>query len=335
MSGPLISIIVPVYNVEPFVRECLQTIVGQTLREIEVLCVNDCSTDGSRGIVRDFESCDRRVRLIDLPANVGLSGARNAGMDEARGEYLAFVDSDDLIDPTLCARTYEAAARSAADVVIFDFAGFTTNSELPSARSKPSDLKLIEPGDSKALLSWHAFAWTKLVRTDHIQRLHLRFPVGLTYEDIPFHWELLTQTPKISLLPERLAFYRQRSGSIAYRRDLRRADYIHVYDRVEAYLRASGLYGRYAETFQVRRLEAYRVLHDTIDPRHRVEVRRMILARMNEESWCIAVDRRSVGSRTCQFFRALRGEWRAMAGQAAWLAARGAWHRIAPGRVAG
>jgi glycosyltransferase involved in cell wall biosynthesis len=335
VTTPLVSVIVPVYNVEPFVRECLDTIVGQTLREIEILCVNDCSTDDSRSIVQEFEGGDPRIRLIDLPRNEGLSAARNAGMNEARGEFIAFVDSDDLIDPRLCELAYGAAASSAADLVIFDFAGFTTIGDLAVARERPSDLVKVDPGDTEALLSWKAYAWTKLLRTTHARTLDLQFPVGLTYEDILFHWEVLTQTPRRALLPERLCYYRQRLGSVGSQTDMRRADYLRVYDRVEAHLRSRGLYEAYGRAFQRKRLGAFRELYDTIDPRHRAEVRGMILDRMNEESWPIAVDPREVGPRTSQFFRALRGDWTAIAGRGVWLAARGAWRRCATSRTTG
>ena len=107
---PKVSIIIPVYNVEPFLARCLDSVVGQTLRGIEIICVDDGSTDGRSGPLCDTLAarCPNRIRVIHQK-NLGLGGARNRGFDAATGEFILFVDSDDWIDPAYCERLYEAA----------------------------------------------------------------------------------------------------------------------------------------------------------------------------------------------------------------------------------
>ena len=198
--------------------------VGQTLRNIEIICVNDASTDGSLAVLRQYAARDTRIRVIDKPVNEGLSVTRNVGMAAATGRYLLFVDSDDFVDTDLCRKAYECAEREMADLVIYDFTGFWAKQDLREDGELPSRLEDIDPTDKAALLALNAYAWTKLVRASHVRALGLQFPDGLTYEDQPFHWALLTRTDRVALLPERLCFYRQRQGSIGYRTDLSRAE---------------------------------------------------------------------------------------------------------------
>lgn len=118
MQQPLISVIVPIYNVEKYVRKCLDSLVAQTLREIEVICIDDGSTDRSGEIADEIARDDARFRVIHTE-NRGLSAARNRGIDEARSQWLMFVDSDDWVSPEFCRVPYEAAIEYGADLVIF------------------------------------------------------------------------------------------------------------------------------------------------------------------------------------------------------------------------
>ena len=112
---PKVSIIIPVYNVEPFLARCLDSVVGQTLRGIEIICVDDGSPDRSIDILNRYAAQDDRIRIISQE-NRGLGGARNRGFDAATGEFILFVDSDDWIDPAYCERLYEAAREAVLDV---------------------------------------------------------------------------------------------------------------------------------------------------------------------------------------------------------------------------
>jgi glycosyltransferase involved in cell wall biosynthesis len=128
MPTPKVSVIIPVYNTAPYLRRCLDSVCGQTLRDIEVICVNDASTDNSLDILNEYAVKDRRIKVIDFPENKGVSAARNAGIDAAcgGGEYIGFVDSDDTIDVGFYEKLYRAAIETNPDVaqapirVVFD-----------------------------------------------------------------------------------------------------------------------------------------------------------------------------------------------------------------------
>lgn len=116
---PLVSIIVPIYNVEQYLTECLDSLVNQTLRDIEIICVNDGSPDHSADIVRRYMHLDARITLIEQE-NRGLSGARNTGLRVAKGEYVYFMGSDDWLEADAMDICYNVAKKDRIDVVFFD-----------------------------------------------------------------------------------------------------------------------------------------------------------------------------------------------------------------------
>jgi glycosyltransferase involved in cell wall biosynthesis len=114
--SPAVSVIIPVYNTAPYLRRCLDSVCGQTLRNIEIICVNDGSTDNSLDILREYERNDKGVTVLDFAENRGPGAARNAGIDVARGEYIGFVDSDDYVDADFYEKLYEKAIETGTDV---------------------------------------------------------------------------------------------------------------------------------------------------------------------------------------------------------------------------
>ncbi len=124
---PLVSIIIPCYNVAPFMKKCLDTVCAQTLRNIQIICINDGSGDGTLDILREYEAADERFVVIDQP-NAGVAAARNAGLDAASGEYIGFVDPDDYISPVMFQRLYLAAEEYRADVACM---GATIAGDMP------------------------------------------------------------------------------------------------------------------------------------------------------------------------------------------------------------
>lgn len=111
-----VSVIIPVYNTEKYLRKCLDSVCNQTLKDIEIICVNDCSPDNCLDILREYAENDDRIKIIDFAENKGAAAARNAGIEQAQGEYLGFVDSDDFIDLDFYEKLYNKAAETGADV---------------------------------------------------------------------------------------------------------------------------------------------------------------------------------------------------------------------------
>lgn len=116
--GTKVSVILPVYNVSDYLRQCMDSIVGQTLKDIEIICVDDGSTDDSLAILKEYEAKDQRVKVIQQ-ANAGAGAARNKGLEIATGEYLSFLDSDDFFEPDMLEKAWSKAHETRAQVVVF------------------------------------------------------------------------------------------------------------------------------------------------------------------------------------------------------------------------
>jgi len=217
MNGalPKVSIIIPVYNAEKYLRECLDSVVNQTLADIEIICVNDGSTDGSPAILREYAAKDARLRLIDQ-VNTGPSAARNRGLDLARGEYIQFVDADDRVDTTLCEKTYTLAMTEGSDVVVFNFARFThtiSKDRAENFKSLPS-----VKNDTIWLLKTFGGAPTKLISKNIYTKYNIRFPTDIKLtEDELAHWQAACSARSFSVVDETLYFYRRASNSLCHR----------------------------------------------------------------------------------------------------------------------
>ena len=188
---PKVSIIIPVYNVEPFLARCLDSVVGQTLRGIEIICVDDGSPDRSIDILNRYAAQDDRIRVISQE-NRGLGGARNRGFDAATGEFILFVDSDDWIDPAYCERLYEAAREAEADIACASmlkirpsYSKWTIHyTERQVAAEAQEKFRLCRcPPDF--------YVMNKLLRREMLLRLGLRFRERVCYEDVEYTMRLL------------------------------------------------------------------------------------------------------------------------------------------------
>lgn len=213
LKEPLVSVIVPVYNVEAYIDACLNSIMKQTYNNLEIIIIEDCSTDRSRQVL-ETHLTDKRIRLIQHGKNKGLSAARNTGIEYATGDYIVFVDSDDIVDTRLVSACIDCALENDAEVVTYGFVPFKDGipeAELPYS-SKGLEFKPIIEDNSYFNLSH--FACLKLIRTSLIRSASLRFAVGLHYEDWPFHWHLGLSTKHIYQLPANFYLYRQRGSSI-------------------------------------------------------------------------------------------------------------------------
>ena len=246
---PAVSIIVPVYNVLPHLEACLDTIRAQSLRDIEIICVDDCSTDGSSEVLKSSAKADPRIKIVTHPTNRGLSAARNTGIDEARAPWILFVDSDDLVSADICRRTLEVARANDADVVLFSYVPFRGTHCVPTPAWADCDTP-----DRHALLRFPNFAWTKLVSADLFKSRRIRFPEGYYFEDVPVHWQVILLARKTVRIDEIHVGYRQRAGSITYRSDWVRADSLRTYDLVRAWLRDTGQWDEFGPDFIRREL---------------------------------------------------------------------------------
>lgn len=227
IATPLVSIIVPIYNVEQYLAECLDSLMNQTLRDIEIICVNDGSQDNSADIVRKYMQADSRIKLIEQE-NCGLSGARNAGLKVAKGEYVYFMDSDDWLEHDAMDVCYQKAIRGNVDVVLFDALSFVDGVEKCSEeiQNDYNRSKLLQSYANQAMPAKQLFkqmiqtgamrasACLNFIRRELLMKNNLDFKEGLIHEDELFTPQLYALANTMMYIPRMFFHRRVRQGSI-------------------------------------------------------------------------------------------------------------------------
>ncbi|NEB96283.1 bifunctional glycosyltransferase/CDP-glycerol:glycerophosphate glycerophosphotransferase [Streptomyces bauhiniae] len=240
---PRFSVIVPAYQVQAYLAECLDSVLAQSYPDFELIAVDDRSPDGCGAIIDEYAARDPRVRAVHLAENAGLGPARNAGIDQADGDYLLFLDGDDTLTPhTLRAVADRLAATGEPDVLVFDYA--RTHWDGTTLRNRLAD-RLTEDGpapftlaDRPGLLRVLMVAWNKAYRREFVAREGFRFPPGY-YEDTPWTFPVLMAAGSLATLDRVCVHYRQRRrGSILRTTSPRHFDVFDQYDRVFAYVAA-------------------------------------------------------------------------------------------------
>ena len=241
-ANPLISIIVPVFNVQKSLNRCIESLIAQTYTMLEIILVDDGSTDGSGQLCDDWSTRDSRVKVIHK-SNGGLSDARNAGIDASHGDYLSFVDSDDHVDERFIGLMFEASCRENTPLVICsvaqedesgnDLIGIPALPSLPSISNRQCmELTYTNPGA--------VTAWSKLYRRSIWD--NIRFPKGRLHEDEFVFHEVMYQCETVAIVPERLYHYVQHSGSIMH------STYsIRSVDRIDAWLSRLSAFNQHHE----------------------------------------------------------------------------------------
>ena len=220
MSDILISIIAPVYKVEPYIRRCVESIIGQTYRKIEVLLVDDGSPDHCGAICDEYARRDERITVIHQE-NKGLSAARNAALDMAKGDYLMFVDSDDWVEPDFCAVALRLAQENQAQVVSFGYneVFFRKDGKMTGKKQEktPSQTGFMEANEAVRHLILrddviYNFVWNKLFRRSLWG--DTRFPEGRVFEDQAVTYLMMIKAGKVYVSDAVLYNYTQRPDSI-------------------------------------------------------------------------------------------------------------------------
>ena len=241
---PKVSVIVPFYNVEKYIEKCLNSLVNQTLKEIEIILVNDGSQDNSYKIAKEFqEKYADKVKYYEKP-NGGLGDARNFGINYATGEYIAFLDSDDYVEPTMYEEMYEKAKQEDADMVECDFWW-----EYPD--KKREDIGPEYANQKEMLYKSRVVAWNKLIKTE-IYKNHpeARFAVGLRYEDVEGFYKILPYIKKVSYVRKCFIHYIQRQGSISNTQNKRNEEIFTVLDNVIDYYKRNNLYDEFQQELE-------------------------------------------------------------------------------------
>lgn len=254
-----ISFVVPVYNMESYVRQCLDSLCQQSLTDIEIICVDDGSADRSVDILEEYAQKDPRIRVFhNKEEGPGAAMARNMGLKQVRGDFVLVMDSDDYVDLRLAEKTYDKALETGADVVIFDVVKFDSQTGAKTATNqffnpdllpKQQIFSPIEVADRLFLLG-DGVAWNKLIRYDLICRNNLEFFPVHVVDDMNFTFSALVCSKNIAILPEKLLFYRVNNGTSQmahlYRDPLTP---VKVLERLYSFLQEKKAFSLYEKTY--------------------------------------------------------------------------------------
>ena len=239
---PKVSIIMPVYNVEKYLSKSIESVVSQTLKDIELIIVNDGSTDNSKMIIDQYLTKYNNILYFEKE-NGGLSSARNYGIKYATGEYIAFLDSDDYVEPKMYEEMYNVAKNENADMVECNFIW-----EYPNKQKE--DIGQLYFSKKEAIEKARVVAWNKLIRKHIIEKNKIEFPEGLRYEDVEFFYKVLPYLNNISFVKKCFVHYIQREDSIANTQNIRTKEIFKILDNVINFYKEKKIYEKYKEELE-------------------------------------------------------------------------------------
>lgn len=241
---PVISVIIPVYNVESYLERCLQSVINQTLKGIEIICVNDGSTDGSLEILKKYAP---QITVINKE-NGGLSDARNKGLEYAHAPYIAFVDSDDWIEKSTFEKSYNAIEKYKPDFVCFGSQKAYDNGKVEIQKLP---FKGFQKMNYKKIRKTPVTVWSKIFKASIIKKRECLFPKGYNYEDNVF-WMMYSPWVKTGYYIDKPFYnYFQRTNSIIYT-DNKPFKYINLIPLIFEYYKKQKLLDKYGEDLYER-----------------------------------------------------------------------------------
>ena len=237
-----VSIIIAVYNVAPYLEKCLDSLINQTLTEIEILAVNDGSTDGSLDILKKYSSIDNRIHVFDKEYT-GVADTRNFAFTHVQGDYIGFVDSDDYVDPEMYEVMYKKAIETGNDVV-------ECNLHHTFANYEDTEIGVKETDKKRLLMHGRNVVWNKIYRTSWFLNTKVTFPVGLIYEDLGFYSKLVPYMDKITYVDDPFVHYVQRKNSINNFQTLRTLQIFDILDDIYNFYVDNKLYDEYKDALE-------------------------------------------------------------------------------------
>lgn len=265
-----VSVIIPVYNTEEYLAECLNSLVRQTLDDIEILVVDDGSTDGSLKIAKEFEAAHASKIRVLTKENGGQASARNMALEYATGEYLGFVDSDDWVDVTMYQQMYDAAIREDADIVICDMEDhYPTHVVYHHSSQFESKFKVTPSACNKIFRR-------SIIGAD-------LFPLGLWYEDFEFTTKQLMKTEKISTIHK--AFYHchcREVSTMSNNNALKNLDIVKVLENLEQFVREHGWQEKYDKVLEYLYLDHLLITSINRVQRQTAREKREVLRKMRQ-----------------------------------------------------
>ncbi len=284
-STTKISVIMPVYNSESYMKKSINSVLNQTLKEIELICINDKSTDGSLNSLKDIQKKDSRLKIIDNEKNVGPGEGRNRAMKKARGDFILFVDSDDWLELNACETLYKIAIKEKSDVVYI-------RPKIIHGKNIILDKRLFKKGEienkdkvfRKNLRRQIAWApWSKMIKRRLIIKNKIFFPKIHIAEDMVFSVKVLALAKSISECEDYLYNYLIREGSLmSYKNSERRIEnYFESINLVKKFMVENKIFGKYEKDFVYFKfynyLAIYGVMYLSEEKINKAKYRKMIV----------------------------------------------------------
>lgn len=261
-----VSVIVPVYNTSVYLQKCLDSLLYQTLKEIEIICINDGSTDNSLEILKEYESKDPRVKILNQQ-NQGQSSARNAGLKIAKGEYIGFLDSDDCAKPEMLEKLYMNAKEFDSEISICSIEVFDETTKCTYSNDYMSLNVFGEKFENRVFSPSETFdfifricvvPWNKLYKRDFLIENNLKFIENLNFEDNVFFMDTYTSAKKISIINEPLVVYTQNSvtsySNAVKKHDIKKLDFFRIFEEEEKILKQKNIFPLLEDYFEFEKI---------------------------------------------------------------------------------
>lgn len=262
MCREKISVLVPVYNVEKFLPECLDSLVGQTLKEIEIICINDGSKDNSLAILKKYADRDDRIKVIDK-RNTGYGDSMNLGLSEAAGEYIGIVEPDDFVELNAFEKLYEIGKKNEADVVKANFYEYKTAKKSDTHKSelflKEEVGRIIDPRKCRHIFYQQPSVWSAIYKRKFLDENQIRFlpSGGASYQDAGFNFKVFAIARRVYYMDGAFLHYRCDNPDSSVKSDGKVYAVKDEYDEVEKYLEERGLMEEFGSTLAIVRMGGY------------------------------------------------------------------------------
>ena len=257
-----ISIIVPIYNAEKFIKKCVDSLINQTKTELEIILINDGSTDNTLKILKEYK--DKRIKLFSNK-NKGIGKTRNFGISKATSKYIMFCDSDDYYEPDICELMYNKAEKDNLDIVVCDFYKEYDSGKEEAFKVASFDYTTLKENPS-LIRTINLAPWNKIYRTELLKRNNILFEVNLKYEDTPFVAKALDCANKIGKIDKCLNHYIVHEQSETTIRDRRCFDIIKIIDILRNYFKDKDYIKEELDKWTVRTITNYTIQQrDQID----------------------------------------------------------------------
>lgn len=245
------SVVVPVYNTEKYLSKCLDSIINQTLNDIEIICVNDGSTDNSLKILKEYSNKDSRIKIINQK-NLGPGSARNKGIDNAQGEYISFVDSDDWVELNFLEKTYNICKKNNLDLLIFASSTYNENNKTFDKKNNYYNLSGFDSEYVNTIFSYNDYTdllfriptgpVNKVYRKNLLIDKDIRFPEDVYYEDNVFFFDVYLQAKRCIILRDFFYIRRYRENSITEKHDDKYFDLAKVFNYIIKIFKKTGTF---------------------------------------------------------------------------------------------